>query len=213
MNIAVNTREVQRALKAAKDPADLDAVIGEVERGVNVKIQVGQDIEEATGQATGEAKALEAGPATDSPYLTDELRRVPGRAHGGQQLPTRTRLLGKEGEKEVSFGQGPMPGQIAARLRAFGEFKNWADFRQTFWKLVAADPALNQGWRPENLARMREGLAPFAGKILGVPQATGGGANAVLQLNHIQPLKNAGAVFDLDNIEIVTRLVHEAIGR
>lgn len=205
MNIAVNTREVQRALKAAQDPAALDAVIGQIEQGVSVKIQVGEDIE-AASQVAGEAKALEAGPVAESPYLTDALRRAPGRVRGGLGLATRTRLL------EPGIGTGPFPGQIAARMRAIGDFKNWADFRQTFWKLVAEDPGLNQGWRPANLKRMLNGEAPFAGKIAGKVQATGGGANARLQLNHIRALKNAGEVFDLDNIEIVTGVFHAAIG-
>jgi hypothetical protein len=54
-------------------------------------------------------------------------------------------------------------------MRAIGDFRDWADFRQTFWKLVAEDPALNQGWTPQNLQRMRDGSAPFAGRIGGVP--------------------------------------------
>jgi hypothetical protein len=38
VDIAVNTREIQRALKAAQNPADLDAVIGQVEQGVRSRI-------------------------------------------------------------------------------------------------------------------------------------------------------------------------------
>ena len=78
--------------------------------------------------------------------------------------------------------------------------------------MVAEDGQLNQGWSAQNLARMRAGRPPFAGEIAGVKQATGGGSNAVLQLNHIRAIKNAGEVFDLDNIEIVTPLVHGRLG-
>ena len=59
---------------------------------------------------------------------------------------------------------------------------------------------------------MRDGHPPFVGRIAGVQHATGGGSNAVLQLNHIRAIKNAGGVFDLDNIGIVSPLVHAAVG-
>jgi|GEM_PF-3189712 hypothetical protein len=47
---------------------------------------------------------------------------------------------------------------------------------------------------------------------MGVSQATGGGSNAVLQLNHIRTLENAGGVYDLGNIEVVTLWFHHRIG-
>jgi hypothetical protein len=93
-------------------------------------------------------------------------------------------------------------------------FNDFADFRSAFWRLVADDPILGRvrrgqgpGWSAANKARMRNGLAPFAGS-----GGTGGGSNALLQLNHKQALKNAGALYDLDNIEVVTPWFHQRIG-
>lgn len=59
-----------------------------------------------------------------------------------------------------------------------------------------------------NLARRQEGRAPFVNPS----QAVGGRSNAVYQLNHKQALKNEGDVYDLDNLEIVTSLMHGEIG-
>lgn len=205
LNIAVNEREVQRALHASGTAEDLDHVISQIETGVEAKVQVGEEFEEAGG-AAGQAPAEEVGSADEGLYQTSTLRNAPGYAHGGSQLAPRARLL------EPGSGIGPMPGQVARRLRAFGRFRNFDELRETFWRTVAADPQLGQGWTPQNLARMRAGRPPFVGRIGGVQQATGGGSNAVLQLNHIRAIKNAGGVFDLDNIEIVTPLLHQAIG-
>jgi hypothetical protein len=205
LNVAVNEREVQRALHAAGSPQDLDHVISQIETGVEARIQVGQDLEEA-GAVAGQAPAEEVGSADEGLYLTPTLRNAPGTAHGGSGLAVRDRLL------EPNSGIGPMPGQIAARLRAWGRFSSFSELRETFWRMVAQDRRLSQGWSPANIRRMSEGHAPFVGRIGGVPHATGGGANAVLQLNHIRAIKNAGGVFDLDNIEIVSPLLHAAVG-
>jgi hypothetical protein len=143
-------------------------------------------------------------------YLTERLRRVPGTATGGQKLP----VTAADGRLLLDGRVGPIPGQIAAKLRGMF-FNDFAEFRAAFWRLVADDPLLGQvksasnpgGWSAVNKARMRNGLAPFAGE-----GGTGAGANAVLQLNHKQALKNAGALYDLDNIEVVTPWFHQRIG-
>ena len=205
LNVAVNEREVQRALHAAGTSADLDHVIAQIETGVEARVQVGEEFEEAGGVA-GQAPANEVGSVDEGFYQTPTLRNAPGYAHGGTHLAARARLL------EPGSGIGPMPGQIARRLRAFGRFRNFDELRETFWRMVADDRQLGQGWTPQNLARMRDGHPPFVGRIAGVQHATGGGSNAVLQLNHIRAIKNAGGVFDLENIEIVSPLVHAAVG-
>lgn len=205
LNVAVNEREVQRALHAAGTSGDLDHVIAQIETGVEARVQVGQEFEEAGGVA-GQAPAEEVGSVDEGFYQTPTLRNAPGYAHGGTDLTAQARLL------EPGSGIGPMPEQIARRLRAFGRFRNFDELRETFWRMVADDRQLSQGWTPQNLARMRDGHPPFVGRIAGVEHATGGGSNAVLQLNHIRAIKNAGGVFDLDNIEIVSPLVHAAVG-
>lgn len=169
------------------------------------------------------AEAAKQGAPTDRPEgarggeATTVLRSRPGRATGGENLPdirgqwfpeVRDPAKGRgiPGTKDVRIAQ--IPGQIARKLRRIGDFKNFADFRETFWKLVASDPTLSKGWSPRNLARMRDGRAPFVNPS----QAVGGRSNAVYQLNHKQALKNAGDVYNLDNIEVVTPLMHGEIG-
>jgi hypothetical protein len=87
-------------------------------------------------------------------------------------------------------------------------FRNWKHFRQTFWREVANDPQLSRRFSKANLARMRDGKAPF---VL-ASEATGGRANAVYQLNHIDPIEHGGGLYDFRNIEIVTPRVHAALG-
>lgn len=162
----------------------------------------------APAERPGEARGTEA---------TSVLRSRPGRATGGENLPDvrgqwfpeiRDPVTGRgiPGTMDIRIAQ--IPGQIARKLRRIGDFKNFADFRETFWKLVASDPILSKGWSPRNLARMRNGRPPF----VHTSQAVGGRSNAVYQLNHKQALKNEGDVYNLDNIEIVTPLLHGAIG-
>ena len=100
----------------------------------------------------------------------------------------------------------PIPGQIAKILRNMGEFRSFAELRETLWRLVAEDPRLapKGGWSKSNQTRMKGGRAP---RVVG-GQATGGGSNAKLQLNHRQAVEHAGDVYDLDNLEVVTPKMH-----
>lgn len=88
------------------------------------------------------------------------------------------------------------------------DFKNFDDFRETFWRMVAQDPVLKQGWTPGNLQRMENGLAPFVARS----ERAGGGSNAVYQLNHKQAIKSSGDIYNFDNIEVVSPRFHGAIG-
>ena len=44
-------------------------------------------------------------------------------------------------------------------------------------------------------------------------ESVGSGSNAVCQLNHTLALEHGGALYDVDNIEIVTPKFHGEIGR
>jgi hypothetical protein len=134
-----------------------------------------------------------------------ESRVRSGRARGGKNLPAITGewLHGSRGRLGSLF-----PGQIAQKMRGI-RFRNWKHFRETFWRFVADDPELSKGFKRSNLIRMRRGRAPYV--VSG--EATGGRANAVYQLNHIDPLEHGGGLYDLNNIEIVTPRVHEVLAR
>jgi hypothetical protein len=203
MNVPVNRQALRRAFKATNSSTARDELIGQIEEGVNRRVQFDEFAE--TQKLAGEhAPVADAAPELDEGFhLTEALRDKPGIAHGGTHLTVRTQLI------EPGSGVGPFPGQIAARMRRIANFANFGKFRETFWQLVAEDPQLNIGWSQANLTRMRQGLAP----VVRTGQATGGGANRVLQLNHIQAIEHAGQVFDLDNIEIVTPRWHVDIGQ
>lgn len=142
-------------------------------------------------------------PIIEDPNVnSDRLRQLPGRAAGGERLA----VVNGNWFGETPGRIAPIPGQIAQRMRAIGDFRNFAEFRQTFWQLVAEDARLAppNGWSPANLTLMRSGLPP---RVIG-SQATGGRANAVLQLNHRHALEHGGDVYDLDNLEVVTPVMH-----
>ena len=213
--VFIETDAVRLAIHGTNTPAELDAVIELIEDGIKGQAgktsragQVAQEFDEA-GKIIDPAHHIPGSGIDQGFYLTERLRRVPGVAAGGEHLP----VTPASGRLLLDGRVGPIPGQIAAKLRGM-HFEDFADFRSAFWRLVAEDPILGQvrkgrgpGWSAANKARMRNGLAPFAGS-----GGTGGGSNALLQLNHKQALKNAGALYDLDNIEIVTPWFHQRIG-
>ena len=197
-------------LRGGKDWKGFEAGLDEMERQLLRKREVLGEFGEAGRQIGGDRFTPEGRPATTA------LRAQPGQATGGAKLPDVTDQWFPEvrspaksaaiaGTKDVRVAQ--IPGQIARKLRSMS-FKNFDDFRETFWRLVAQDPALKKGWSPQNLARMNDGLAPMVSRV----ERTGGRANAVYQLNHKQAIKNAGDVYNLDNIEVVTPRFHGAIG-
>lgn len=98
----------------------------------------------------------------------------------------------------------PVPAQIASQL-AGKEFKNFKEFREAFWRAVAADPTLAHQFDKRNLGLMRTGKAPKTrkeDKYLSFNTFT---------LHHHQPIADGGGVYDLDNIRIVTPLAHNHI--
>jgi hypothetical protein len=156
------------------------------------------------GQAvSAESKAAELDPFSAPPSAAEIRLTEPGVGSGGEKLPPIIGRLFSPTRGRVS----PIPGQIAARLRGV-KFRNWRHFRETFWELMANDASISREFSAANQARMRSGLSPF---VEG-GEAVGGRANAVLQLNHIEPIEQGGAVFDLDNIEIVTPRAHQTLG-
>ena len=197
-----NKREMDDALKAlAKDVKDKRGVAGE--------------FGEAAAQIGGDRTTPRGRDATSV------ARNTPGKASGGDKLPDiadqwfpEVRVPGKrsvKGSKDIRIAQ--IPGQIARKLRKIGNFKSFEDFRKTFWKLVAQDPVLSKGWSKQNLAAMRKGSPPGAGRShLGRSEQTGGGSNAVYNLDHKLSIENGGGVYDLDNIQVVSPRMHVEIG-
>ncbi|HGJ5874978.1 MAG TPA: HNH endonuclease signature motif containing protein [Arsenophonus apicola] len=95
----------------------------------------------------------------------------------------------------------PIPSQIADKLRG-KEFASFDQFRKTFWQEVAKDPELSRQFDPGNLATLKNGRAPFVRKV------ERAGKRIKAELHHINPIKNNGAVYDVDNLSVVTPKRH-----
>jgi hypothetical protein len=99
---------------------------------------------------------------------------------------------------------GLFPKSIADKMKNKA-FNNFDEFREQFWKEVANDPALANQFSPSNLTRMRDGLSPFVRES----QQLGGQMTYVL--HHKTPINQGGAVYDIDNLLIVTPRYHKEI--
>ena len=95
----------------------------------------------------------------------------------------------------------PVPWEIAEQLR-WKEFRNFHGFRRAFWKAVAADPELRGQFNESNLDRMRDGSAPY-------PRTTDQvGGRRTFELHHEVEIAKGGAVYDLDNLLVMTPKRH-----
>lgn len=83
--------------------------------------------------------------------------------------------------------------------------KNFDQFREAFWKAAAADANLASQFSKANLARMEQGLASYVKKS----QQLGGQRSYVL--HHKTPIQYGGAVYDLNNLIVVTPRLHKEI--
>jgi hypothetical protein len=95
----------------------------------------------------------------------------------------------------------PVPTQIADRLRG-QDFRNFDSFRDPFWKSVATDPVLSQQFGKVDLEQMRYGAAPFSEPLDSV------GGREKIELHHKQRIADGGAVYDLENLSILTPKAH-----
>jgi hypothetical protein len=198
-------------------------------RGRLSKLRTSSEIERelsALEHSLTEAKGVKAqgvtgpkAPRPREPTSTDVIRATTGAPTGGEKLPAITEnwiMTGTGPLKNRKFyGLLPIPGQIAARLRRL-HFNDFAEFRQTFWKLVAADAKLagEFSYDARNLNQMRNGRPPFAPgpSVAGVKEWKEGLANIVYQIDHKVPLEMGGGLFDLDNLQVVSKRVHDVLG-
>lgn len=95
----------------------------------------------------------------------------------------------------------PIPTRIANKLKG-REFANFDAFRQSFWKEVSADPELSSQFSPQNISRMKKGLAPV------VPQAFSAGMRRSFEMHHIKLISLGGDVYNIDNIRVVSPKRH-----
>jgi hypothetical protein len=199
--------EISQRLGRTRSSGELDQAIGALEQNLRLTPSPKEELAAAAQQAGGDPTVALPPPATTV------IRGQPGIATGGEDLPVvRGQWFEDLPARPGVSGprarvRAPVPRQVADRMRG-QHFDNWTDFRSTFWKTVANDPVLRQGWAPGNLALMEKGRAPFVSG----GERVGGGVNAVYQINHKLALEHGGPLFDFDNLEVVSPLFHLDIG-
>jgi hypothetical protein len=104
------------------------------------------------------------------------------------------------GDKTRTTG-APVPAQIANQLRG-QRFKNFDRFREAFWEAVAADAQLGPQLSSANLSQAKRGKAPYPQKNDQV------GGRDKFEIHHVDEVGKGGAVYDMDNIVIMTPAQH-----
>jgi TANFOR domain-containing protein len=130
--------------------------------------------------------------------ILTNARKLPGTSIGNGKNITGTWLRGTE------RNAGLFPKSVADKLKG-KTFTSFDDFRNQFWKAVADEPSLASQFDANSIQRMQGGLAPFTD----VSQQIGGMKNYVL--HHKTPINQGGAVYDMDNLYIVTPKYHKEI--
>lgn len=100
-----------------------------------------------------------------------------------------------------TLGGAPIPKQIADKLRG-REFSSFKAFRRVFWKTVASERTLNGQFSPLNKIDLRDGLSPTAKSSEQV------GRRKKLEIHHVKPISEGGAVYDIDNLRILSPKQH-----
>ncbi|KMK04127.1 hypothetical protein ABW07_21850 [Pluralibacter gergoviae] len=156
-------------------------------------------------------------PAGDIPPLQDFIYWQPDATGTGVEpiyvmLSSPRDLPGKASGKGEKVGEGwlniagqelgaPIPSQIADKLRG-REFANFGSFRRAFWTEVSKDPELSKQFDPGSIATMKNGRAAYVRKTERI------GKRVKMELHHIKPINESGAVYDADNLGVVTPKRH-----
>ncbi|MDW6004437.1 S-type pyocin domain-containing protein [Vibrio mangrovi] len=98
----------------------------------------------------------------------------------------------------------PVPSQIADNLRG-REFSSFDSFRKAFWLAISEDENLMSQFNRNNQKKIRAGKAPFA------PQDQKYGETMRFEIHHIEEIQHGGAVYDVDNMRVVTPKNHKRI--
>ncbi len=107
--------------------------------------------------------------------------------------------------EKASEGLGaPVPSQIAEQLRG-RSFASFDAFRQAFWIEVSKDFVLTSQFKGASKIHMANGRTPFS------PQKEHHGKVRKFEIHHVEEIQNGGAVYDVDNLRIVTPKLHKII--
>ncbi|MEW5291046.1 S-type pyocin domain-containing protein [Erwinia papayae] len=123
-------------------------------------------------------------------------RNVPGIVTGNGELIGEG-WLNKAGQELGA----PIPSQIAEVLRG-REFTSFDAFRRAVWKAASEDPDLNVQFKIQNQQNIANGKSPF------VRKSEQAGGRKRHELHHVAPVNEGGAVYDIDNIRVMTPKRH-----
>ncbi|MFB4283919.1 DNRLRE domain-containing protein [Nonomuraea sp. MTCD27] len=132
--------------------------------------------------------------AIEAPKKAETQKNTPGVAIGGY----RTKEITGNWMRGSHGNAGAIPRQVADKLRG-REFESWRKFREAFWKAVADTPELLKQFTKQNQGNIRKGKAPSSSE------------GAKYEIHHKTPVVQGGAVYDLDNLIVVTKKVHDEI--
>lgn len=116
------------------------------------------------------------------------------------------RVVGRWLEAASQGDGAPIPSQIAEQLRG-RQFRNFRAFREAFWKAVPNDMELAKSFDQGSLNEMNKGRAPF------VRVADRAGKRVKFELHHSTALASGGALYDSDNLRVLTPKGHVEIHR
>jgi hypothetical protein len=94
-----------------------------------------------------------------------------------------------------------IPDTIANILKG-KKFSTFGKFREAVWEAIAADEKIRPQFNGVNQKLMERGKSPFSvtsGKV---------GGREKYELHHLQSISEGGAVYDIDNIRILTPKAH-----
>ncbi|MDS1309092.1 pyocin, partial [Marinobacter sp. F60267] len=100
----------------------------------------------------------------------------------------------------------PIPAQIADRLRG-REFASFDRFREAFWLEVAKDTELIGQFSSRNQKTIKAGRAPFT------RHNDHAGKRNRFEIHHVEEIRNGGAVYDVENMRVLTPLRHIQVHR
>ncbi len=152
---------------------------------------------------------------------SEDIRRLPGvaRGNGGPVVTSLFSEGGMQGGRALDGRITRFPGQIAAKLKTMGQFRDFNHFRSEFWKLVRQDAGLSAGWGEKSLARMEKGQPPFVGdRFLSKEFRSAnekGISNLVYQIDHMDDLALSGVdgLYNMDRLQIVTAEVNQSFNK
>jgi RHS repeat-associated protein len=142
--------------------------------------------------------AFDGSPAADvDPWGL--LRKSPGKAYMGDDHPDAKNWL-----RGTHRNAGKIPESVAKALKGI-LFQKFSEFRQAFWKAVAADTEASKPFKSSDKWRMSQGWAPRADREQQYK------SQKSYVLHHMTPIQHGGGVYDMGNLVVITPRGHQSI--